>query len=114
MQLYDIILRPYLTEKTIQVRTAHEKEVIAFVVNPKANKHEIKSAFISIYNVKPEKINVVKHKPVAIKTGTRVPGFSKLTKIAYVTLPVGVKIAVTQEEIDDAKSAAKETKEKTK
>ena len=115
MELLNIILKPYLTEKTATVRTQNEKEVIAFVVNPKASKHNIKDAFMAIYNVKPEKINTITKKPVAVKTGTRVPGYTKLMKIAYITLPVGVKLAVTQEEVDQAKEEISEKKEtKTK
>ena len=111
MQLLDIILKPYLTEKTTVVRSEHEKEVIAFVVNPKASKHDIKNAFMAIYNIKPEKINTINRKPVAVKTGTRVPGYTKLMKIAYITLPVGIKLAVTKDEVDSAKEAMSEQKE---
>ena len=46
MQLLNIILKPYLTEKTTVVRNEHDKEVVAFIVNPKANKHYIKNEFI--------------------------------------------------------------------
>lgn len=111
MQLLDIILRPYLTEKTTVVRTEHEKEVIAFIVNPKASKHDIKNAFVAIYNIEPEKINTITRKPVAVKTGTRVPGYTKLMKIAYVTLPAGVKLAVTKDEVEEAKEAMNDKKE---
>lgn len=62
MELLNIILKPYLTEKTTVVRTQNEKEVIAFVVNPKASKHNIKNAFMAIYNIKPEKINTITKK----------------------------------------------------
>lgn len=110
MELTQIIIRPYLTEKSYTVRSLHEQEVIAFVVNPKASKHEIKFAFETIYNVKPEKINTITRKPVAIRTGTQQPGLTKLTKIAYVTLPKGVKLAVTKEEIEEAKVELKEAK----
>ena len=110
MQLLNIILKPYLTEKTTLARNEHEKEVIAFIVNPKANKHEIKNAFIEIYKVTPEKINTITRKPVAVKTGTRVPGYTKLIKIAYITLPAGVKIAITKEEVDSAKEEMNDQK----
>ncbi|GAA5414490.1 50S ribosomal protein L23 [Ureaplasma ceti] len=108
MELTQIIVKPYLTEKTYTVRTLNEKEVIAFVVNPKASKHEIKFAFEAIYGIKAEKINTITKLPVATRTGTQKPGMTKLTKIAYVTLPAGVKLAVTKEEIEEVKEEMKE------
>lgn len=114
MQLTEIIVKPYLTEKTYTVRTASSKEVIAFVVNTKANKDQIKMAFEAIYQVKPEKINIIVKQPAATKTGTRKPGMTKLAKIAYITLPAGVKLAVTKEEIDEAKDELKEKKNASK
>lgn len=112
MELTQIIIKPYLTEKTYTVRTANAKEVIAFVVNPKASKHEIRFAFETIYGIKPEKINTITKQPVATRTGTQKPGMTKLTKIAYVTLPEGVKLAVTKEEIEEAKEEIKEKEAK--
>ena len=114
MELTQIIIRPYLTEKTYTVRTLHEQEVIAFIVNPKASKHEIKFAFEAIYNIKPEKINTITRKPAWIRTGTQQPGMTKLTKIAYVTLPKGVKLAVTAEEIEETKEQIKEAEKTSK
>lgn len=102
MELIDIIVKPYLTEKTFSIRNKTSKEVIAFVVNPQATKRDIKRAFEAIYEVKIEAINIINKKPVSIKTGTRNPGKTKFTKIAYVTLPEGVKLAVTKEEIESA------------
>ncbi|MBR2651390.1 50S ribosomal protein L23 [bacterium] len=102
MELIDIIVKPYLTEKTFSIRNKTSKEVIAFVVNPEATKRDIKRAFEAIYEVKIEAINIINKKPVSIKTGTRNPGKTKFTKIAYVTLPEGVKLAVTKEEIESA------------
>ena len=114
MELTQIIIKPYLTEKTYTVRTLNEQEVIAFVVNPKASKHDIKFAFEAIYGIKPEKINTITKKPTWIRTGTQQPGMTKLTKIAYVTLPKGVKLAVTAEEIQDAKDELKEAEKTSK
>lgn len=114
MELTQIIIKPYLTEKTYTVRSLHEQEVIAFIVNPKASKHEIKFAFETIYGIKPEKINTITRKPAMIRTGTQQPGMTKLAKIAYVTLPKGVKLAVTKEEIEEAKDELKEVEKTTK
>ncbi len=113
MDLLQVIIKPYLTEKTFSIREQNSKEVISFIVHPKANKNDIKKAFELIYQITPEAVNTVTHKPASIKTGTRVPGMTKLFKVAYVTLPVGVKLAVTKEEIENAKEELKETSKKT-
>ena len=89
MELVQVIIKPYLTEKTFTVRNASNKEVIAFEVNPKATKHDIKRAFEAMYEVKVESINTITRKPSLFRTGTKVPGRTKLMKIAYVTLPSG-------------------------
>ena len=115
MELIDIIVKPYLTEKTFSVRNKNSnKEVIAFVVNPKSTKIDIKRAFEAIYEVKVEAINIINKKPVNIKTGTRNPGKTKFTKIAYVTLPEGVKLAVTKEEIESAQEEIAKNDKQTK
>ena len=107
MELVQVIIKPYLTEKTFTVRNASNKEVIAFEVNPKATKHDIKRAFEAMYEVKVESINTITRKPSLFRTGTRVPGRTKLMKIAYVTLPSGVKLAVTKEEVEVAQEEIK-------
>lgn len=101
MEISRIIYKPYLTEKSYSIRNATDKEVLTFLVNPDANKHQVRLAFNAIYGVNPEKINLLVRKPVRIRTGTAKPGWSKLHKIAYVVLPKGVKVAVTKEEIEE-------------
>jgi large subunit ribosomal protein L23 len=91
MHFTDIIISPYQTEKTYaQQNSAAPK--YAFVVNPKANKYEIAIAFESIYGHKPLAIATQLKKPVKVRVGTNKPGFSKLTKIAYVTLAKGTNL----------------------
>ncbi|MDR1850946.1 MAG: 50S ribosomal protein L23 [Mycoplasmataceae bacterium] len=91
MHFTDIIVAPYQTEKTYaQQNSATPK--YAFIVNPKANKYEIAIAFESIYGHKPVAIATQLKKPVKVRVGTNKPGFSKLTKIAYVTLAKGVNL----------------------
>ena len=110
MELMQVIIKPYLTEKTYSVRNGSKKEVIALVVHPKANKYDIKKAFKAIYEVEVESVNTITKKPTLIRTGTRNPGLTKLTKIAYITLPEGVNLAVTNDEIQQAKEELKEAK----
>ncbi len=117
MDLSEIIVKPYHTEKSYGLRN-QEKVVLTFVVHKAATKTSIKLAFESIYGIKPEKVNVLKKKPTSVKTGTKTPGRSKLMKIAYIILPEGIDVALTQEEMDAASKAqseaATQTKKKTK
>lgn len=117
MDITSVIIKPYITEKTEQLRHG-EKQVVTFLVNPKSNKFTIAQAFNAIYNINPEHINIVIRKPASFKNGTRVPGFTKLKKIAYITLPKGTSIALTKDEQEEAieqqKQQAKENKKAEK
>ncbi|WPL37597.1 50S ribosomal protein L23 [Malacoplasma iowae] len=106
MDLLSVIVKPVFSEKSYGLK-AEEIKKYMFEVNKKANKYEIALAFEMIYGIKPEKINIVNRKPTAIRTGTRNPGLTKFKKIAYITLPKGVDIAMDEEE-------AKETKKENK
>lgn len=110
MEISRIIIKPYLTEKSYTIRNLTDKEVLTFIVDRKANKNNVKEAFNAIYGVDPEKVNIHIKKPARIRTGTAKPGYSKLQKVAYITLPKGVKIAVTKEEIEESKEAAAKEK----
>lgn len=111
MQLTNVIIRPYLTEKSYTKR-AEDKKKYAFVVNVKATKWDIAAAFESIFDIAPEAVTTMNRKPTATRTGTAHPGFTKAFKIAYVTLPKGTDISVSKEEFEaKAKEAAAEAKE---
>jgi large subunit ribosomal protein L23 len=102
MEFTRIIIRPLHTEKTYTFGALPAKK-FAFEVDTKATKHDIAIAFESIYGIHATKVSTQIRKPAKVRTGTLKPGFSKLTKIAYVTLPVGADIAASN------KDAAKET-----
>lgn len=55
----DIIIRPYITEKS-NLQVAEGK--YTFIVDPKANKTEIKKAVEKLFNVKVLKVNTVNYK----------------------------------------------------
>lgn len=101
-----VILKPVFTEKSEALKYADKKKYY-FLVNIDANKAEIRNAFMSIYLTEPEAINVIRRKPVWIRTGTRHPGFSKAKKIAIITLPKGVSLAMTDEEVKEDKKEQK-------
>ncbi|HHW03532.1 MAG TPA: 50S ribosomal protein L23 [Thermoanaerobacterales bacterium] len=79
---HDIILRPWITEKTMDMKP-YKKYV--FVVDKNSNKTEIKNAVESIFGVKVEKVNTInmrgKKKRLGIHEGKR-PDWKK----AIVTL----------------------------
>jgi large subunit ribosomal protein L23 len=97
MEFTRIILYPLHTEKTYTFGALEQKKY-AFVVDPKAAKHDISIAFESIYGIHPVKIATQIRKPAKVRTGTAKPGFSKLTKIAYITLPKGTDIAASNKD----------------
>ncbi len=51
----EIIIKPIITEKYIQI--AEKLKQYAFIVDKKANKHQIKEAIEHLYNVKVENVN---------------------------------------------------------
>jgi len=84
-----IIIRPLITEKVSELQETERK--VAFVVNPDANKIEIKRAVEKRFNVKVEKVATANFMGKVKKMGRfegRRPGFKK----AVVTLREGFKI----------------------
>ena len=55
MDSYSIIIKPHVTEKTMNLIDLNNE--IAFVVNRKANKKQIKYAFEDLYEEKVERVN---------------------------------------------------------
>jgi large subunit ribosomal protein L23 len=109
MEFTRIIIRPLHTEKTYTFGSLPAKKY-AFEVDPKATKYDIAIAFESIYGIHAVKVSTQIRKPAKVRTGTLKPGFSKLRKLAYVTLPVGADIAVSNK---DAPKEATSTKKET-
>ena len=115
MEISQVIIKPYHSEKSYTLRKFSEKSTLTFVVDKRATKKLIELAFIKIYNVKPEKINIVNRKSQEVRTGTLHPGRSKHLKIAYIVLPKGVNVAITKDEMEEASKAQQSTSaEKTK
>jgi len=55
MDPYEIILHPYVTEKTLEA--IEKNNTLEFIVNIKANKQQIKEAVEKAFNVKVESVN---------------------------------------------------------
>ncbi len=91
MNNYDVIVRPIVTEKTVN---ANEKNnTVVFEVAPKANKTEVKIAVEAIFNVKVEKVNIVNVAPKTKRMG-RYEGKTNAVRKAYVKLAKGDAIDV--------------------
>jgi large subunit ribosomal protein L23 len=102
MEFTRIIVRPIHSEKTYGLQALANKKY-GFVVDVKATKYDIAIAFESIYGIKPAKVATQIRKPAKIRTGTAKPGFTKIMKLAYITLPAG-------KDISNAATAPAETK----
>ena len=99
MDITRVLIKPILTEKTYAMNSNEVKQY-AFLVNPKASKHEIANAFAALYEFKPLKVNTQIRKPAKTRTMSYHPGFTKLQKIAYITLPPGKDISVGSESVE--------------
>lgn len=112
MDINRVIIKPLLTEKTYALNSLEPKQY-AFLVDPKANKYQVASAFAALFDFTPIKVNLQIRKSTKVRTGTKFPGYSKLIKIAYITLPKGKDINVTNEESKNETKKVDVNKEKS-
>ncbi len=108
MELSNVIIKPYHTEKSYFLRKFQENSCLAFLVNRHATKLDVKKAFKLIYDVEPVKINILNRKSQQFRQGTLKPGRTPALRIAYIFLPKGVQIAITKDEIEEAAKNNKE------
>ncbi len=89
MNIYDVIKKPFVTEKSTLAKDDHN--VVAFVVNRDANKIEIKTAAEQLFNVKVAGVRTV---TVAgkMKRFGKTMGKRSNWKKAYVTLQEGSNV----------------------
>ncbi|WP_028574926.1 50S ribosomal protein L23 [Desulfonatronovibrio hydrogenovorans] len=90
MHKTQVLIKPLVSEKSTAIKEVQNQ--VAFVVHPDANKYQIKEAVEALFNVKVDRVNVIRRKSIQRKrfgrpTG-RVSGFKK----AYVSLAAGEKI----------------------
>ena len=90
MELTQVLLKPRITEKMTELAEGANK--VAFLVNPKANKLEVKKAVEAAFNVTVLNVNIVSVAPRdRVRQGKAVgtkPGYKK----AYVPLGANDKI----------------------
>jgi large subunit ribosomal protein L23 len=90
-ELYDVIRRPVVTEKSTR---ASEANAVVFEVAKSATKPLIKEAVETLFNVKVKAVNTVRT-PGKVKRFRGQLGRRAETKKAYVTLEEGNMIDVT-------------------
>ena len=88
MNTYDIILRPVITEQSME-SVAEKKYVFQVAIN--ANKTEIKAAVEEIFGVKVAKINTIRMQGKVKRTGAYPAGRRAAYKKAIVTLTADSK-----------------------
>ncbi|MFP4083591.1 MAG: 50S ribosomal protein L23 [Desulfonatronovibrio sp.] len=85
-----ILIKPLISEKSNLIKEFQNQ--VAFIIHSDANKYQVKDAVESLFNVKVDRVNIVRRKPTLRKKFGRsagtVPGFKK----AYVSLAAGEKI----------------------
>ncbi len=87
--IYDVIKKPFFTEKGMDLKEKENKVLIE--VNINANKHEIREAMEEIFKVKVEKVATVKVRGKMKRFGKSV-GKRTDKKKAIVTLKKGEKL----------------------
>ncbi|PIE59230.1 MAG: 50S ribosomal protein L23 [Desulfobulbus propionicus] len=85
--LYNIIKGPCLTEKSNLLQET--QETVAFKVDTRANKIEIKQAVETLFNVKVATVNTASMRGKSKRVGLKSTGKTKNWKKAYVTLSEG-------------------------
>lgn len=89
MNIYDVIKKPLVTEKTTIEKDA--RNIIAFQVHPDANKIEIKAAVEKLFKVDVEDVNTVNVAGKVKRVGRHIGKRSNWKK-AYVTLKEGSSV----------------------
>lgn len=82
MDLYDVIVKPILTEKSEGLR---EENVYVFEVSRRANKKLVKEAVKHLYGISPRKVNIL-NMPARKKSNRFGTSYSAAKKKAYVFL----------------------------
>ena len=86
----DVILKPVVSEKSYALL---DENTYTFIVDPDANKTEIKEAIQAIFSVRVANVNTL-HRKGKVKRTRRTLGVRKATKRALVTLHPDDKIEI--------------------
>ena len=89
VEKYSIIKGPLITEKSTDMKDF--EQTVGFVVDQRANKHQIKKAVEENFDVKVERVRIVNKKGKPRKYGRFISKTPKIKK-AYVKLKEGEKM----------------------
>lgn len=89
MNMYEVILRPIVTEKGVEKKEA--ENTMCFEVALGANKTQIKAAVQRLFKVKVESVRTVTNEGKLRRRG-RFTGYRSDWKKAYITLRAGEKM----------------------
>jgi large subunit ribosomal protein L23 len=89
MNIYDVIVRPVVTEKGVAKKDA--ERTLCFEVKPEANKTEIRDAVQTLFKVQVEEVRTVNGVGKLRRRG-RFAGYRPDWKKAYVRLKAGEKM----------------------
>lgn len=89
MNIYDVIVRPVVTEKGVIKKDG--ERTLCFEVKPQANKTEIRDAVQTLFKVKVEEVRTVNGVGKLRRRG-RFAGYRSDWKKAYVRLKAGEKM----------------------
>lgn len=92
MTLYNVIIKPIVTEKTATMEVAGSKKTYTLEIAPNATKVDVKNAFSTIYGVEVDKVNVTSVREKFRNTRKGLGFKRRPTKKAYVTLKEGQEI----------------------
>lgn len=94
MNISHVIIKPVLTEKTVQ---GESKGKYTFIVHEDATKVDVKQALHGLYGVNVDKVNILKGLPkYRLGRGRRPLQKRAATRRAIVTLRAGEKLDVTK------------------
>lgn len=88
MELLEVIRRPHITEKATALQAQNR---YVFVVDPEANKHQVKEAVEGAFKVRVLEVHMVRT-PGKMRYMGRFRSYTPETKKAVVTLAPGDKI----------------------
>ena len=94
MNAREVIIRPIITEKSMRDNAADNK--VYFEVKKGANKTQVAQAIKEIYNIEPEKVNIVTVHPKKKRVGMY-EGKTNAVRKAIVKLPEGQDISLFEE-----------------
>ncbi len=90
MHKTQILIKPLVSEKSNTIKEIQNQ--VAFIVHTHANKYQIREAVESLFNVRVDRVNIIRRRPGRKTRFGRASGNVSGYKKAYVSLAAGEKI----------------------